>query len=143
MSHQPFRLGKALGSACLLWMTSFVWGSIVFMLPATRNLASIPYVARNPALSFPLLLIWLVLTFLLAKSYLGQAQDKVAEGLKLGLVFFIVNVVLNHLVLVLLLKNGMSFYLSLSLWLAYLLLVTVPWLTGRSLQTGAARVERT
>lgn len=135
MSFLPFRLGKALGYGCLLWVTSFVWGSIIFMMPQTRSLSAIPYIARNPALSFPLLVIWPALTWLLSKSYLRGAGDKVVEGVKLGRLFLIVNLILNHLVLVMLLKNGANFYLSLSLWLAYLSLLIAPWLAGRALQT--------
>jgi len=37
------------------------------------------------------------------------------------------------LVLVLLFKNGFVYFASLTVWLAYLILLTVPWFTGRSL----------
>jgi positive regulator of sigma E activity len=46
------------------------------MNPALKNVAAIPYVSRNPAISFPLLIIGLVLAYLLAKSYLKGTQDK-------------------------------------------------------------------
>lgn len=135
MTVLPFRLGKSLLFAALLWIASFVWGMIIFMIPMTKSLPSIPYVARNPALSFPLLVIWLVMTFLLAKNYLHQAENPASEGLKFGVICFLFNIILNHLVLVILLKNGAEFYLSGSLWTAYLMLIIVPWLIGRSLQS--------
>src|SRR6266699_2162550 len=79
----PYKTGKALIFAVLVWIIGFVWGSIVFMTPALKTVAAIPYVSSNPAISFPILIIWLVVTYLLAKSYLKAAGDKVSEGLKL------------------------------------------------------------
>lgn len=134
----PYKTGKALIYAVLLWVIGFVWGSIVFMTPALKTVAPIPYVSRNPVISFPILIIWLIATYLLAKSYLQAADDKVAEGLKLGIVFSVVNVLLDLLVLVLLLKAGFSYFISLTVWLAYFMLLMIPWITGRSVQkTGA------
>ncbi|MCM3873131.1 MAG: hypothetical protein ND895_20810 [Pyrinomonadaceae bacterium] len=132
----PYRIGKALAYAILLWLTGFVWGSIVFMTPALKSTPAIPYISRNPAISFPILFIWPVVTYLLAKSYLKGAQDKSDEGRKLGFVFAGVNLVLDLLILVLVLKAGFSFFLSATVWLAYFMLAAIPWLTGRSLQRG-------
>jgi len=129
----PERIGRALGYALLIWLSGFVWGSVVFMTPALRNVAAIPYVSRYPAISFPLLLLWLLITYLLARSYLKAATDKDAEGFRLGVVFATVNLVLDLLVLVLLFKNGFAYFASLTVWLAYFILLTVPWFTGRSL----------
>jgi len=134
----PYRIGKALIYAVLLWVIGFVWGSVVFMTPALKTVAAIPYVSSNPAISFPILIIWLIVTYLLAKSYLKAAGDKIAEGLKLGIMFSVLNVVLDLLVLVLLLKAGFSYFISLTVWLGYFMLLTLPWMVGRSLQrTGA------
>src|SRR5438309_11118531 len=134
----PFKLGKALIYAILLWIVGFVWGSIVFMTPALKAVAAIRYVSSNPAISFPILFIWLIVTYLLAKSYLKAAVDKVAEGLKLGIMFSVMNVLLDLLVLVVLLKAGFSYFISLTVWLGYFMLFLIPWTVGRSLQrTGA------
>jgi len=38
----PFKIGKALIYAVLLWTIGFVWGSIVFMTPALKTVAAIP-----------------------------------------------------------------------------------------------------
>ena len=130
----PYKMGRALIYALFLWVIGFVWGSIVFMTPALKTVAAIPYVSSNPAISFPILLIWLIVTYFLAKSYLKTAADKVAEGLKLGIMFSAVNVLLDFLVLVLLLKTGFSYFISLTVWLGYLMLFTIPWMAGRSLQ---------
>ena len=129
----PERIGRALAYAFLIWITGFVWGSVVFMTPALKNVAAIPYVSRYPAISFPLLIVWLVVGYLLARSYLKPTTGKAQEGLKLGLLFALVNLVLDLLVLVLLFKNGFSYFASLTVWLAYFILLLVPWFTGRSL----------
>ena len=128
----PERIGRALGYAVLIWLSGFVWGSVVFMTPALRNIAAIPYVSRYPAISFPLLLLWLLITYLLARSYLNLTTDKATEGLRLGLLFATVNFVLDLMVLVILFKNGLAYFASLTVWLAYFILLAVPWFTGRS-----------
>jgi hypothetical protein len=129
----PERIGRALGHALLIWLSGFVWGSVVFMTPVLRNIAPIPYVSRYPAISFPLLLLWLLIAYLLARSYLKVTTDKATEGLRLGVLFAVVNFILDLLVLVLLFKNGLAYFASLTVWLAYFTVLTVPWLTGRSL----------
>jgi hypothetical protein len=128
----PYKIGKAVTYAILLWVVGFVWGSVVFMTPALKA-SPIPYVSSNPAISFPILVMWLIISYLLAKNYLKGAADKVAEGLKLGLTFAVVNAILDLVVLVLLLKAGFGYFASLTVWLAYSMLLIVPWLTGRSL----------
>src|SRR6185437_10447311 len=100
----PSKIGKSLLYALLLWVVGFIWGSFVFMTPALKRTAAIPYVSSNPAISFPILATWIVLSFVLAKTYLKAAGDKVTEGLKLGIIFSLVNVLLDLLVLVLLLR---------------------------------------
>ena len=128
----PSQFGKALMYAVLLWVIGFIWGSIVFMTPALKA-SPIPYVSSNPAISFPILIMWLIISYLLAKNYLKGATEKVAEGLKLGLTFSVVNAILDLIVLVLLLKAGFGYFASLTVWLAYSMLLMIPWLTGRAL----------
>lgn len=133
--NAPYRIGRALVYAVLLWIIGFVWGSIVFMTPALKTVPSIPYVSSNPAISFPILALWLFVTDLLAKNYLKAAADKATEGLMLGVVLSTVNLLLDLLVLVLLLQAGFSYFSSLTVWLGYCMLLLIPWMTGRSLQS--------
>ncbi|HEY6230323.1 MAG TPA: hypothetical protein VIW64_03575 [Pyrinomonadaceae bacterium] len=129
----PQRIGRALAYALLIWLTGFVWGTFVFMTPALKSVSAIPSVSRYPAISFPLLFAWPILAYLLARSYLKKTSgNKAAEGLKLGLTFALVNFLLDLLVLVMLFKNGVRFFAYLTIWLAYFILLIVPWLTGRS-----------
>ena len=129
----PERIGRALAYALLIWITGFVWGSVVFMTPALKAIPAIPYVSRYPLISFPLLILWPLIAYLLARSYLKTTPDPANEGLKLGLVFAVVNFILDLLVLALLFKNGFTYFASLTVWLAYFILLTVPWFSGRSL----------
>src|SRR2546428_9139488 len=131
----PQKIGKALAYAIVIWIIGFVWGSIVFMTPSLKGVRAIPYISNNPAISFPILIVWLPVTYLLAKNYLKASPDRMAEGLKLGFTFSLVNLILDLLILVLLLKAGFAYFIFLTVWVGYLLLLIVPWLTGRSMQT--------
>jgi hypothetical protein len=130
----PQKLFKALGFAILIWIIGFVWGSIVFMTPALKATPPIPYVSGNPAISFPILLVWIIAAYFIARVYLSRVSNPASEGLKLGIVFSLMNFILDLLVLVMLLKAGSGYFASLTVWLAYFLLLIIPWLTGRSLQ---------
>jgi len=134
----PFRIGKALVYAVLLWVIGFVWGSIVFMTPALKRTPAIPYISSSPAISFPILITWPFLTYVLAKNYLKAAGDKVSEGLKLGVTFSLVNVLLDLVVLVVLLKAGFGYFISLTVWLGYFMLLLIPWMVGKALEKAAA-----
>ena len=134
----PEKLGRAVAYAVFIWITGFVWGSVVFMTPPLNAVSPIPNVSGHPAISFPLLVLWPFLTYLLARSYLKRTSgDKASEGLKLGLTFALVSFMLDLLVLVILFKNGFGFFAYLTIWLAYVVLLIVPWLTGRSLAATA------
>ena len=125
---------KALGFAILIWIIGFVWGSFVFMTPALRATPTIPYVSANPAISFPILLVWIPVTYLFARVCLWRIQNPTAAGFKVGLVFAAINFIFDLLMLVLLLKAGVGYFASLTVWLGYFILLIIPWLTGRSLQ---------
>jgi hypothetical protein len=130
----PYKPVKAILYAVLLWVTGFIWGSVVFMTPALKAVAPIPYISSNPAISFPILIVWIFLTWVLAKNYLKGADDKPAEGLKFGIVLAVTNFLLDLIVLVILLKTGGKYFASASVLLAYTLLIVIPWLVGRSMR---------
>jgi hypothetical protein len=108
---------------------------VVFMTPALKEAPAIPYVSRYPMISFPLIVLWLLIAYVLARKHLNTTSADSSEGLRLGLLFALVNFVLDLLVLVIVFKNGPAYFASLTVWLAYLILLTVPWFTGRSLAT--------
>ena len=125
------KIVKAISYGVLIWIVGFVWGSIVFMTPALKGVAPVPYISSNPAISFPILAIWLVLTYCLARGYLKTTDDKPAAGLRLGMILFAVNLILDLLVLVFLLKTGFRYFASATVWCGYLMLLVIPWLVGR------------
>jgi len=127
-----FKLGKAIGYAVLIWVMGFAWGSIVFMNPS-MHVSPIPYVSTNPAISLPILVIWFLLTYVLARNFLKDSTNPEAFGRKLGLIFSEVNFILDLIVLVFLLKAGIGYFAALSIWVAYTMLFLMPWLIGRSL----------
>ena len=128
----PYKPVKAIVCAVLLWILGFIWGSIVFMTPALRATKPIPYISSNPTISFPIILLWTVLTLLLARHYLKEATDRAGEGLKLGVTFAVVNFLLDLIVLVFLLQAGFKYFVSASVWFAYVTLLLIPWVVGRS-----------
>lgn len=128
----PKKPVTALLLAIVLWMIGFVWGSIVLMTPSLKAAASIAFVSSNPWISFPILIVWLPICFLLSKRYLGSLQNPAGEGMKLGAVFSVTNFVLDLLVLVFAFKTGFQYFASLSVIAGYALLFLVPWWTGRS-----------
>lgn len=131
MTRNPIR---ALAFAILIWITGFVWGSVVFMTPALKATRPIPFVSSNPAISFPILLVWIPLSYFLARIYLARTERPGPEGFRLGIAFAVINFLLDLLVLVLLLHAGAGYFAALTVWLAYVLLLIIPWLTGRSLE---------
>lgn len=130
MPPTSFAWGKALGLAVLIWLAGFIWGMVVFMVPALKEIPSIPYVSRYPAISFPLLVVFAVLAYLFAGMRLKEHERMGAAGFRLGLTFAVVNMLLDLLVLVVVFKTGWQFFESVTIWLAYAILLIVPWTTG-------------
>lgn len=129
MSFKPYRFGTALWYGLLLWIIGFIWGMIVFMVPTLKELPSIAYISKFPVISFPLIVLYAILLFFLSKRYLTSAEEKVIEGLKLGLTVFLVTVILDGIVYWLLFQ-GKDYFAFLSIWLSYAIFIIIPLLTG-------------
>jgi len=132
----PYKFGKAILFSFVVWLVGFIWGMIIFMTPLV-NLQPIPFISSSPAISFPLLVIMPLVSFVLARSYLKQAENKPLEGLKLGVTMFLVNIILDLLIIVLLFGGGMQFFAYLSIWLAYILVSVIPYFVGRQMKVVA------
>jgi hypothetical protein len=100
------------------------------MIPFLREIQPIPYVSSNPAISLPILILWIFLAAKLTRSYFSRVSPLNHEALKLGLTFLVVNIVLDVLVIVIAFGNGLQFYLALTVWLAYAILIVVPLSVG-------------
>jgi hypothetical protein len=127
----PSRPLRSLAKALVFWLAGMVIGIVVFSVPQLRTASPIPYVSANPFISLPILLLWPVLARRFAWKHVSSVGDPTAEGLRLGLMFLAVNAVLDRVVVFGLMEAGADFYSYLGLWLAYLLLLLVPWYVGR------------
>ena len=135
MLHKPT---KALLYGVLIWLAGFVWGSIVFMVPFLKHLPSMPVISMYPAISFPLIPAFWYLATLFGKRYLADAEDRRAEGLKLGIAFSVINIILDYIVLVVSLNAGPHFYSYVTIWAAYFILFLAPFRVGRTPQGATA-----
>ena len=69
----------------------------------------------------------------LTPRLLASSQAKTVEGLKFGIVLVLVTLVLDTSAYVLLLGSG-DYFAFLSIWVAYVMFMLVPWFVGRHLQ---------
>jgi hypothetical protein len=98
---------------------------IVFLTPPLKGIPSVPFVSKFPAVSVPLLIVYVFLIYYLAKRYLARAVDQRAEAWKYGISLVLVSIILDTLVIVVALK-GHDYFSYLSIWVAYALLLFVP-----------------
>ena len=98
-TYAPYKPVEALRYALLFSIVSFLWAPFVATTPSLRDV-TIPYLANNPVISFPVLIIWPISAFVLSKRYLKQAEENASEGLKLGATFAVVSLALDLLVVV-------------------------------------------
>ena len=111
-------------------MVGFIWGVIVFTVPLLKNLPSVLYLSKYPAVSFPLLVAYVILLFVLTPRYLKMAERKEVEGLKFGVTLTLINFLLDFVVYCVLL-NGVDYFAYFSIWFAYILFIVIPWAIGR------------
>jgi len=131
MSYKPL---TALWYAFLVWLVGFLWGTVVFVVPALKGIPPVPYVSKYPAISFPIIIAYVFLVYFLSTRYLKDAGDRVGEGLKLGATLSLVNLVLDAAVYYG--AFGTRDYFSyLSIWFSYGMFFAIPWYAGKRLQT--------
>lgn len=121
----------ALSYGILIWLVGFVWGTIVLMTPALRDFASIPYVSRYPAISFPLLIAFAVLAWIMAVKFLARFGGDASSSVRLGMILALTNFVLDVIVIAIAFRNGIAFFQTLTIWIAYALLFAVPIIRAR------------
>ena len=135
MSLLSHRSVKALGFGLLIWIIGFVWGTIVFMVPALKDIPSITYVSNYPAISFPILVVYAFLVFYFSRLYLRGVRDSIPEGYKLGIILFVVNIVLDAVVYVVIFSSR-DYFSFLSVWISYVLLLIIPRIVAFRYQEG-------
>jgi len=137
MSCQKYKRLTVMWYATLLWIFGFVWGAIVFMVPQLKNVPSISHVSKYPLISFPLLIFYVVALHFLTRLYLKDIGHRAWEGLKFGATILLLNIILDAAVYVILFK-GQDYFSFLSIWVAYVLFIVIPWLTGKNLERRSA-----
>ncbi len=126
--------GRATVFGVLIWFVGFVWGSVVFMTSALKSISPIRYISNNPAISFPILLAWFFLALFLARRFSKPVESQSGNGIRLGLVFFVTNILPDLSVLVFALKAGFGYFASLTVRVGYAMLLTIPIFVGRQMQ---------
>jgi hypothetical protein len=132
------KIGRTVGFAVLLWVFGFIWGTVVFMTPALKELPSALPFSRYPAISAPLLVLFPLLSFYFAKLCVTPEGGR-AAGLRAGLVFAATNLVMDMLILVLAFKSGWGYFASVSVWLAYAFVIYAAWSAGRWMEAAPPR----
>ena len=116
-----------------IWLIGFIWGSVVFMTPVLKDVPSIAHISRYPAISFPLVIAFAGLAWVLAGRFFVRYGVGAATTGLYGPTLAWVNAGLDFVVLAIVFGNGLSFYDSLTLWLAYAVLYIVPRLRAHGI----------
>ncbi|NYT19425.1 MAG: hypothetical protein GKC08_03935, partial [Methanosarcinales archaeon] len=123
---------KAIAYSLLIWVIGFVWGTIVFMTPALSEIGTVAHITKMPAITIPILIVYLLMIPYLSKRYLENAVDKIAEATILGVIFLAINALLD-LVMYLTIYDQ-DYYTYASIWISYALLLILPPYTGKRMQ---------
>lgn len=124
--------GRALGYALILLSVSLAWGAVSANVAGLRRARPIPHFARNRAVAVPILMAWTALAYVLARRYIALSGGGGTEGLSLGLVFAGAAFLFDLVVVAGIVGEGRRHFEQPVLWIAYALLVVVPWLVGRT-----------
>lgn len=111
---------KGILMGLLTWVAGFIIGSII-MFTAGKDMIGIIMIFVMP-----------IVTALIAMWYLKK-NPGMSEGLKLGIIWVIVSVILDVLVLVLAFGNGFSYFTSWTFLVGYAEMLLVPALIGKML----------
>ncbi len=121
---------KALIYSIYLWLTGFVWGTIVFMVPLLKDIPSLPYFSKFPAISFPILFAYALLLWIWSNSYLKYAGGGTLEALKFGIFIFVLNLLLDLIVYRVFFTDE-SYFNYFSIWLSYLIMIVIPLVVSK------------
>lgn len=121
--------------ALVLIAVGFVWGAVSANVPALRSARPIPYFAHNAAVALPIIVAWSALAYLLAKRYFMLTGAAATDGLWLGAVFMVAAILFDVVVVAGIVGEGWRHFEQPVLWLAYILLIVIPWLVGRAFGT--------
>lgn len=126
---------RAIAYALLLLAGGFIWAAIAASVPLLRDARSIPFLAQNWAVAIPVFTLWTVSSYALARRYLTLSGGGADEGLRLGAVFAAAALLFDLVIVAGLVGQGWRHFAQPILWIAYVLLVGIPWLVGRALES--------
>ena len=124
--------GRAFGYALALLGVSFVWGAFSANVPTLRSSRPIPHFAHNWAVAVPILFVWILLAYVLARRYFMLTGAREEDGLFLGLVFAASAFLFDLIVVAGIVGEGCRHFRQPVLWVAYALLLVIPWLVGHA-----------
>jgi hypothetical protein len=136
-TSMPQRLLACIAYGFALWLFGMIEGSVVLAVPRLAALPELPGISRNLAISLPILAAWALVLPLIARRCIAGAADPEAEGRRVGTAFALTVILLDLLVIAIALQAGTGFFAYGLLWLAYALLVAIPWLVGRRMARAA------
>ncbi|HRY09961.1 MAG: hypothetical protein KC544_08050 [Gemmatimonadetes bacterium] len=136
MQILPTRPVSATSWGLAFWIVGMVAGIVVYAVPRLKATPPVHGLSANPWITLMILAAWIAMAWFLARSRLPKAADPTAEGLRLGILLCVVNVLLDLAIVVKAMGTGGAFYRYLGPWLAYASLVVVPWLVGRIVAEG-------
>ena len=128
-----FRFKRALMWGFFLWIVGLAWGTVVFSIAPLKDLPTISYVSKYPAISGVLLFVYLALIVYISSRELKSGNG--SDGLKLGLTISVSNFLLDLIVYFLLLGSSDYFAYG-SIWISYAAFLAIPWLTSRRKEAG-------
>ncbi len=112
---------KAILLGIVLYAVIFLIGSIVMAF------AGVEAIGKSMIIISPILLV------LVAYWYLKKNAG-LEEGLKLGLIWLLLSIILDIVVLVYCFKNGWIYFSSWTVWLGYGEMIIVPGIVGKLLE---------
>jgi hypothetical protein len=139
-SMLPARPLRAAAFGLVLWLVGVVIGSVVFAIPQLRTAPEVPHLAANPFITVPIITLWPILSWATARGDISSAAEPREEGIRIGVVYLVVNLLLDLVLVVGAMGAGLHFYAFAGLWAAYSVLLAVPWLTGRIARPARAPV---
>lgn len=130
MNWKLYDLKRALQYSVLLWIIGFIWGMVVFIVPLLKNIQTVPFISKYPAISIPLLIVCTILVIFFTNKYLKGTKEKTTEAIKFGVTIFLTNFVLDFVTYYILFQST-DYFAYLSIWLSYGLMIVVPWLVRK------------
>jgi len=104
-----------------------VWGAFSANVRTLRSSRPIPHFAHNWAVAVPILVVWILLAYVLARRYFMLTGAREEEGLFLGLVFAASAFLFDLIVVAGIVGEGCRHFRQPVLWVAYALLLVIPW----------------